>query len=239
MLRTVILGATTPLGATFARQVIERGDRVALVGSQPGRIPLFADLATAHPDRVTLHTDARRPIEATAAAAVEAVGGAVDRLILAGWDDAAGPSISEREANRTLALLDAGALLSHLDHNAVQPLLQLRAFRTALRHGIAPRAMAITSWLGGFTDHGDGGHYGAAMAAAALQMAMRAVAFDLEPDGILVLTGYPGLYRQALHAPAIQPTADEVTAGLLAVLERADDAMRGHIVDWKGAPRAW
>lgn len=239
MRRTVIMGATTPLGATFARQAIERGDRVAVIGAQPGRIPLFAELATAHPDRVTLHADARRPIEATAEAVVEVMGGAVDRLILAGWDDAAGPSISEREANRTLALLDAGALLSHLDHNAVQPLLQLRAFRLALRAGTAPRAMAITSWLGSFADRGDGGHYGAAMAAAALQMAIHSAAFDLEADGILVMTGYPGLYRAALHAPAIQPSADEVTAGLLEVLERADDTMRGHIVDWKGVVRAW
>lgn len=239
MLRTVIMGATTPLGATFARLVVERGDSVALVGSHPGRIPLFAELGTAHPDRVTLHDDVRRPIEATAEAVTSVLGGVVDRLILAGWDDAAGPSISEREANRTLALLDAGALLSHLDHNAVQPLLQLRAFRLALRQGTAPRAMAITSWLGSFADRGDGGHYGAAMAAAALQMAMHSAAFDLEADGILAMTGYPGLYRQALHAPAIQPSADEVAAGLLDVLERADDTMRGHIVDWKGVVRAW
>ncbi len=237
--RTVVHGATTPLGATFVRVLAERGDAVAAIAEAPGKRPLLTDLAADHAGRVTLHADLRRDITDVMQDAGDALGGAVDLLVLAGWDDHAGPALEWHGANVSLARVDPAALLKQLELDAVVPLLVARAARLLLRPGTNPTILAITSWLGSFSDRRDGGHYGQAMSGAALQMATRGLAFDLEPDGITVACGNPGLYRTALHAPEIQPLPDAVVAGFLDVLDGPRDPIHGRIVDWRGNLKEW
>jgi NAD(P)-dependent dehydrogenase (short-subunit alcohol dehydrogenase family) len=238
-LRTAICGAATPLGATLVRIAAERGDRLAVVAAQPGRVPLFADLARERPDQVVLVGDSRRTPEEIAEAVVDALGGGIDRLILAGWQEHAGPTLNDSQANITLPVLDPALLLAHIDQNAVLPLALAQAFRLPLRRGNAPAILAITSWLGSLTTRTDGGHYGQGISAAALHMAMHTLAMDLEPDSIRVVIGNPGLYRATLHGPAVQPAADDVAAGLLAMLEAVNDETNGRMVDWKGRVLEW
>lgn len=239
MRRVLIHGAATPIGATFTRLLAAAGDTIAAIDAAPAKRPQLVDLVADHPGRVSLHADAGRAVEAVVAEAVEALGGTIDLLVLAGWDDHAGPALAWREANLSLPKLEPKALLHQLAHNAVLPLEVTLVARAALRHGNAPVLLGITSWLGSFTDRRDGGHYGQAMSAAALQMAMRTLAFELEPDGITVITGNPGLYRTALHAPEIQPLPDAVVAGFLEVLGRDVTALHGSIIDWHGNPKTW
>jgi NAD(P)-dependent dehydrogenase (short-subunit alcohol dehydrogenase family) len=238
-LRTAICGAATPLGATLVRAAAERGDRLAVVSPQPGRIPLFADLARERPEQVGLVGDSRRTPDELAEVVVEALGGGIDRLMLAGWQEHAGPTLSDQQANITLPVLDPALVLAHIDQNAVLPLAIARAFRLHLRRGNAPAILAITSWLGSFTTRTDGGHYGQGISAAALQMAMHTLAMDLEPDSIRVVIGNPGLYRTALHGPAVQPSADDVAVGLLAMLEAVNEETNGRMVDWRGRVVEW
>jgi NAD(P)-dependent dehydrogenase (short-subunit alcohol dehydrogenase family) len=237
--RVLVHGATTPIGATFTRLLAEAGDAVAAIDAAPSKRPQLNDLVADHPGRVSLHADAGRAVDEVIAEAIEALGGSVDLLVLAGWDDKAGPALAWREANLSLHKLEPAALLHQMAQNAVRPLEVVRAARAALRHGTTPVLLGITSWLGSFTDRRDGGHYGQAMSAAALQMAMRTLAFELEPDGITVITGNPGLYRTALHAPEIQPLPDAVVAGFIAVLAGDVAPMHGTIIDWHGNLKTW
>lgn len=237
--RAIVHGAATPLGATFVRLLAERGDTVAAIAEAPAKRPLLADLAADHGDRVSLHADRNRDIADVVGEAAVALGGAVDLLVLAGWDDHAGPALEWHDANVSLAKVDRRALMHQMEHNAVLPLLVARAARPLLRAGTSPTILAITSWLGSCADRRDGGHYGQAMSASALQMGMRTLAFDLEPDGITVCCGNPGLYRVALHAPEIQPLPDAVVAGLLDVLAAPPDDLHGRVVDWRGNLKEW
>jgi NAD(P)-dependent dehydrogenase (short-subunit alcohol dehydrogenase family) len=239
MRRVLVHGAATPIGATFTRLLAEAGDTVAAIDAAPAKRPQLVDLVADHPGRVTLHADAGREVEEVVAEAVAALGGAMDLVLLAGWDDKPGPSLAWREANLSLPKLDSTALLHQLAHNALRPLEVTRAARAALRHGNAPVLLGISCWLGSFTDRRDGGHYGQAMSAAALQMAMRTLSFELEPDGITVITGNPGLYRTALHAPEIQPLPEEVVAGFIEVLKGDVKPLNGMIIDWRGNPKTW
>lgn len=239
MRRVMVHGAATPIGATFTRLLAEAGDMVAAIDAAPTKRPQLVDLVADHPGRVSLHADAGREVEEVVAEAVLALGDTIDLLVLAGWDDRAGPSLAWREANLSLPKLEPAALLHQLRHNAVRPLEVTRAARAALRHGNAPVLLGITCWLGSFADRRDGGHYGQAMSAAALQMAMRTLAFELEPDGITVITGNPGLYRTALHAPEIQPLPDAVVAGFIEVLGGDVTLLHGLIIDWHGNPKTW
>jgi hypothetical protein len=54
-----------------------------------------------------------------------------------------------------------------------------------------------------------------------------------------VITGNPGLYRTALHAPEIQPLPDEVVAGFIEVLKGDVEPLNGMIIDWRGNPKTW
>lgn len=237
--RVVVHGADTPLGATFVRLLAERGDHVAAMAEAPARRPLLADLAARRPGQVTLHAEAGRPGDEVVAEAGEALGGAVDLLVLAGWRDHAGPELAWHDANVSLAKVHPEALSRHFLRDAVTPLLVARAARRLLRAGTQPVVFAVTSWLGSFADRRDGGHYGQAMTAAALQMAMRSLAFDMEPDGVTVTCGNPGLYRTALHAPEIQPLPEDVVGGFLALLATPDPARHGRVVDWRGNLKEW
>lgn len=241
MRRVIVAGGGTALGLALVRAALARGDRVAVQLPHPERVPVLADLAGEHGDRLAVLAADADPVTAATAlpGALPAWAGAIDLLLHAGWADGADASLAAQRANRTLDDVDGDALLALVRRNALPPLLALRAVRRHLARGDAPRALVVTSWLASIARRHDGGHYGPAAAGAALNAVVRALAFDLEPDGIAVAAASPGAYRTALHGPGFQPTADDVAAGLLAVADALTLERTGAFLDWKGEPCPW
>lgn len=239
--RTLVVGGDRPLGAAFVRAALARGHRVLVTARQPGRVPLLADLAAEHGDR--LATVAMRPVDedsiASAAAAVAGLVPALDLLVNAAWVDAAAEDLGATERVGSLRAATPGDLTGIYLLDAVGPILVARGFRPLLRAGTSPRLLNVTSWLGSIAGRRDGGHYGAGMAGAALAMATRLLAFDLEVDGILVLGGDPGLYKVHLHGPAGQLSADAAASGLLDAALAAGEPQRGRVLNWKGETCEW
>ncbi|MDX2192221.1 MAG: SDR family NAD(P)-dependent oxidoreductase [Gemmatimonadales bacterium] len=236
--RTVILGADTPLGITFVRLALARGDVVGAVHPAPARVPLLRDLGAEHPGRLHLLRDDPADPEAVAAARPDALR-AIDRLVWAGFRDTVGAAVPGTPQNHRLDALDPVTLLESFRANAVQPLLAVRAWRPALRAGHAPRLLLVGTWLGSIALRHDGGQYGLAAPGAALHAIARALAHELDTDGITVLAGNPGSFKTALHGPAFQLTPEEAAGGLLAVVEGATPAGSGTLRDWKGRETPW
>lgn len=241
MIRTLVVGGDRPLGAAFTRAALARGHRVLVTARQPDRVPLLADLAAEHGGR--LATVAMRPADddsiASVRDAVAALVPALDLLVNAAWVDTAAEDLAAADRVGGLRTATRGDLAGIYLLDAVGPVLVARGFRSLLRAGAGPRLLNVTHWLGSIAGRRDGGHYGAGMAGAALAMATRLLAFDLEADGILVLAGDPGLYKVHLHGPAGQLSADAAASGLLDAALAAGEPQRGRVLNWKGETCEW
>lgn len=227
--------AASPLGLAAVRALLEQTTGPVLAAApEPARLPGLVDLAAEYPGRVQpVRADVRTPEGRAALAA------AVQQplaLLVCGGTDPQGPALTDQHANRTLAELDAGRFAATVSGSAFTLLATVAALRPRLR---GARILALGDWRGSLADRRDGGDYGIACAFAALHMAARTLAFDLEADDVIVAVGNPGLYRTALHGPAFQQHPVEVLRGLLRALEALPDSATGSFLDATGTVRHW
>jgi NAD(P)-dependent dehydrogenase (short-subunit alcohol dehydrogenase family) len=227
-LRTLVTAAHTALGSTAARLCLARGDSVVAVVPEPRRVPLLQDLRAEHGARLEVVAGDAGDPEAAAqlAAQVATHRSALDLLVIGGEE----PSVDS---------LETGGWETAMRRSALAPIALAHAFRRLLKAGQTPRVLGFSSLHASISGKMDGGAYQRAMAGAALNIGLRALAHDLDPDGIIVVIGDPGLYKTALHGPAFQPDAEQVVTGLLAVTAAATAETTGQFLDWTGRPRAW
>lgn len=100
----------------------------------------------------------------------------------------------------------------------------------------------ITSWLasiGGYaTDSAV--TYGYRTAKAALDMATRALAAELEPEGSATVAVNPGWMRTAMRGGEHADLAPEDSvAGIIAIADGLDLQGTGRFLDWDGAEHAY
>jgi len=114
--------------------------------------------------------------------------------------------------------LDAAGIRKQFEVNALAPL----RITAALLSKLAPSAKValITSRMGSIDDNGSGGSYGYRMSKAALNMAGKSLARDLEPRGIAVIILHPGMVKTDMIAGHGQVEPLDAARGLLA---RIDD----------------
>lgn len=238
--RVVVAGAGRPLGMTLVHAAVARGDQVLAGVRRPEAVPALADLAHDIGERLGIV-----PFEAANEASCQALAdtarqrwGAVDLVIDAAL--AAGPDtrLAEAEQRRTFAGADAAEIAGLLRVNAVGPLLLARAFAPLLAKGVAPTLVVASPWTGSLAGKTQGGDYGQCASAAARNMTVRALAHDLEGQGIAVVLANPGNYKTELEGPAFQHRVEVAADGLLAL---AEGARPGETIwrDWTGAERAW
>lgn len=238
--RVVVAGAGRPLGMSMVHAAMARGDRVIAGVRRPEAVPALQDLAHDVGDRlVVVPFEAANEASCTALAHAAAERwGAVDLLVDAAL--AAGPDtrLTEAEARRTYAGADPAEIAGLLRVNAVGPLQLARAFTTLLARGTRPVLLVASPWTGSLAGKTQGGDYGQCASAAARNMVTRALAHDLEGQGIAVVLANPGNYKTELEGPAFQHRVETAADGLLAL---AVGAMPGACTwrDWTGAERAW
>lgn len=227
--------AASPLGLAAVRALLEQTTGPVLAAApEPARLPGLQDLAAEFPGRVQpVRADVRTEEGRTALAA--AVQQPLARLVFGGTDPL-GPALADQHANRTLAELEAGRFAAAVSASAFALLATVGTLRPRLR---GARLLVLGDWRGSLADRRDGGDYGIACAFAALHMAARTLAFDLETDDVVLAVGNPGLYRTALHGPAFQQHPVEVVHGLLRALETLPASATGSFLDATGATRHW
>jgi NAD(P)-dependent dehydrogenase (short-subunit alcohol dehydrogenase family) len=238
--RVVVAGAGRPLGMSLVHVAVARGDRVIAGVRRPEAVPALHDLANDVGDRLVVV-----PFEAASEASCAALAltaaerwGAVDVLVDAAL--AAGPDtrLAEAEHRRTFAGADVPEIAGLLRVNAAGPLLLARAFAPLLARGTNPVMLVASPWQGSLAGKTQGGDYGQCASAAARNMVTRALAHDLEAQGIAVVLANPGNYKTEIEGPAFQHRVEAAAEGLMAL---AHGARAGECTwrDWTGAERAW
>ena len=220
MANVCITGANRGIGLELARQLAARGDEVIAVCRKPS-----AELAD-------LGVTIIEGIDVTDAAAVGRLAGKLKGTRLDILVNNAGILSDE-----SLDDLDFDRMRRQFEVNSLAPLRVTAALRGSFGEG--SKVAIVTSRMGSIDDNTSGGRYGYRMSKAAVNMAGRSLAHDLEPDGVAVVILHPGFVRTDMtgHSGFVDP--DESAAGLIARIDELTLETSGTFLHANGEPLPW
>lgn len=238
--RTLVTGASRPLGVELVRQSLIRGDRVYACCRNPARVPILADLRAEFGGLELLPLD---PADASSVADVvpvlEGLTDSLDLLVIGPAEAGPHETLASAERDEHLPSLTGSGLTEHLRRHAVAPLLLVRTLLPWLVRGDRARVLVVNSWLASLAGKSQGGDYATCASGAALNMYARTLAHDLVEEGITLLIGNPGNYATTPDGPAFKVPIDDAALGLLMQVDRLPRDRTGAFLDWTGAERAW
>jgi NAD(P)-dependent dehydrogenase (short-subunit alcohol dehydrogenase family) len=238
--RTLVTGASKPLGVELVRQSLMRGDKVYAACRNPARVPILADLRAEFGGLELLALDIADPASvAEAVPVLESLTDSLDLLVVAPAEPGPHEKLSDAERDAHLDTLTGTGLTEHYRRYAVAPVLLVRTLLPWLAKSDGARVLMVTSWLGSLAGKTQGGDYATCASAAGLHMLTRALAHDLAEERIVVCLGNPGNYATSPDGPMFRVPIDEAALGLLMQTERLPLARSGSLLDWTGAERAW
>jgi NAD(P)-dependent dehydrogenase (short-subunit alcohol dehydrogenase family) len=238
--RTLVTGASRPLGIEIVRQCLERGDRVVAASRSPARVPVLADLRAKYGglDLVALDpADAASVAEAMPV--LEQITESLDLLIVAPAEPGPHDKLSDAVRDAALETLSATSLVEHYRRNAVAPVLIVRTLLPLLHAAGKARVLLVNSLLASLAGKTNGGDYAVCASGAAFNMLARSLAHDLAAHDIVVGIGNPGTFGTTPEAGKPSVSVEQSAAGLLRVIEQLTLDRSGTFVDWTGAERAW
>ena len=231
--RVIVTGAGRGLGLCLAQALSARGDLVAGTVRDPSSADELAALPGVTVERLDLaDSDSVAP---AVAAMADRLGG-VDLVINSAAVNAM--TVPDGRATLTVRRMEAQPMLDIYRVDVVGALLVVRG---ALDHLVASprgRVVNITSWLGSMGGYATDSavNYGYRSAKAALNMATRALAAELEPEGIPAVAVNPGWMRTAMGGGDHADLAPEQSAaGIIAIADGLDMSRTGAFLDWDGA----
>jgi NAD(P)-dependent dehydrogenase (short-subunit alcohol dehydrogenase family) len=223
----MITGANRGLGLEFARQYAADGWRVIATCREPQRAKALQALK-GDIERHPLDVTGRQSIESL----VKALGQtAIDVLLLN-----AGVHL-QKEC--TLEELDAARWLRELEVNAIAPLILARSLAGNVARSELRRIVAISSGGGSITNMKGGGNYAYRSGKAALNAAMKTLAFDLAPRGITVVPIGPGHTRTDMGGAGAPYGVEDSVARVCGVIERLTFKDSGTFLSRDGTPLPW
>jgi NAD(P)-dependent dehydrogenase (short-subunit alcohol dehydrogenase family) len=232
MQRCLITGANRGLGLAFVTELLERGARVLACCRDPARSNVLNALAAANDGRLAVHAlDVADPraIDALPKTAAEHLQ-RIDLLV-----NNAGVLVSgERFGN-----VKAESLAESFAVNASAPLLITQALAPLLALGNKPRVLCITSQLGSIAQAGGFRTISYAMSKAALNMAVKRLAAELTPRGIVVVAAHPGWIKTSMGGKSATLAPADSAHALLNLIERAQARDAGKFLAYDGAELPW
>ena len=120
-------------------------------------------------------------------------------------------------SDESLGDLDFDAIRHQFEVNSLGPLRVTAALRPKLAEG--SKVAIITSRMGSIDDNTSGGRYGYRMSKAAVNMAGRSLAHDLEDAGVAVAILHPGFVRTDMTGGQGLVDPPESAAGIIARID--------------------
>ncbi|MCC6623492.1 MAG: SDR family oxidoreductase [Deltaproteobacteria bacterium] len=227
--RWLITGANRGIGLELTRQLLRRGDAVVATARHPESARELAALAERAPGRLTVAA-----CDVTDRASVEALAAAVREPL-----DVLVSNAGVYGESETIESLDDRDMLRTLDTNALGALRVTAALLPHLRRGRDKKIVAITSGMGSIGDNKSGGAYGYRMSKAALNMAMRSLAVDLEGEGVTVVVVNPGWVKTDMGGASAPTTVEESASRMIALIDRLTPTDSGTFFDYRGYTWPW
>jgi NAD(P)-dependent dehydrogenase (short-subunit alcohol dehydrogenase family) len=234
MRRVLVTGSNRGLGLEFVRQCLTQGDFVFAGCRKPHSAADLQALVTDYPQRLVILplvvTD-----EESVDAAVEAMRQRVDGLDLLINNAGTYPR------GETPTTLDAKTLLQTFHLNSVAPVILAQRCLGLLSVGDQPKIANVSSKMGSlwWKEREGGGDYSYCSSKAALNMLSRTLAFDLRPEGIIVVAFNPGWVQTDMGGDTADLTPPESVRGMLDVIARLTQADSSKFLTWEGQEHPW
>lgn len=232
-MRTMLItGANRGIGLEFVRQYAADGWRVVACCRKPAAAEALNRLAAQYPDQITVHT-----LDVTDHAQIDQLAQTlsqqpVDLLINnAGvYPPAHGDALGETDYT---AWQHAFAV------NTMAPLKITEAFIRQIARSELRTTVTITSKMGSIADNRGGGSYIYRSSKAGVNIVMKSLSIDLNPQKIIAILLHPGWVKTDMGGPGALITAEQSVTGMrrvIANLTLQDSgkfyAFDGQIVPW-------
>ncbi len=219
-MKAVITGANRGIGLEFCRQLAARGDEVVAVCRKAS--PELTELNVTIINGVDVATE-----QGIVQLKEKLVGQEIDLLI-----NNAGILRSS-----TLDNLDIDAIREQFEVNALGPLRITAALVENLHFG--SKVGIVTSRMGSIDDNDSGGTYGYRMSKAAVNIAGKSLAIDLEPNGVSIALLHPGYVRTDMTGNNGLIDAQESALGLIAIMDSLSIETSGRFWHTNGEELPW
>lgn len=232
MQRCLVTGANRGLGLAFTTELLERGARVLACCRERGAAKALDALVAAHGERLAIHElDVADP--AAIAALPRAAAAHLQRIDL--LVNNAGVLVSgERFGN-----VKAESLAESFAVNATAPMLITQVLAPLLALGNKPRVLCISSQIGSIAQANAFRTISYAMSKAALNMAVKRLAAELGPRGVVVLAAHPGWLMTTMGGQSATLAPADSAHALLQLIARASPHEAGRFLAYDGAELPW
>lgn len=226
----VLTGANRGIGLELARRFLAQGRwRIHAGCRAPERAEALADLAAAHPDRLTVHA-----LDVTDGASVAAFAQALGETPV----DVLLNNAGVLNPHQALDDLDFAAWERELQVNTLAPMRMALALRPQLLRAETPRIVTISSQMGSLA-RPRSGSYAYRSSKAAVNKAMQGLAVDLQEEGICVVVMHPGWVRTDMGGTSAEIDPQESAAGIFSVATGLTLADTGRFLQWNGEEHPW
>jgi NAD(P)-dependent dehydrogenase (short-subunit alcohol dehydrogenase family) len=241
MRHVVVTGAGRGLGLEWTRQCLLRGDQVFAGVRNPDRAQQLGELKNTYGERLELLS-----LEVTDDASLDSAFEAVrartrtlDLLVNNAGINSMSQDAGDSAVHLRLGHLQAEPMLRMFHVNAVAPLMMAQRFLPLLQAAEASRVVSVSSWLGSLAGKSGGGNYSYCASKTALNMLMRAFAFDVLPLGIISVVVNPGWVQTDMGGPRASSTPEQAVRGLLQVVDGLTEEDAGKFFDADGQEHPW
>ena len=218
---SIVTGANRGIGLALVELLLQRGQTA--VGVCRRGSPALSRLGV----EIVDHVDVSE--EAGIAHLAQAIGGREVGLLI----NNAGILVHEEG----LGAIRFDDLRRQFEVNALGPLRVTQALLKNMKRGA--KVGLVTSRMGSIDDNTSGGYYGYRMSKAALNMAGKSLARDLEPAGVAVAILHPGMVKTDMVGSAGQVEPLDAARGLLARIDELDLATSGGFWHANGDKLPW
>jgi len=135
--------------------------------------------------------------------------------------------------------LDLQAVSDTFDVNTLGPLRVVRRLLPRLRAGNRRVIVFLSSRMGSFGEYDGPSMYAYRASKAALNMFVRCIADELEPDGFTCVAVHPGWVRTDMGGASAPLTAAESVAAMRALIDGLGPPDNGRFLDLHGRPLPW
>ena len=123
--------------------------------------------------------------------------------------------------------------------NSIGPLRLARALLPNLRAGSGRKIVNLTSKMGSIADNSSGAAYAYRASKAALNMATKSLAIDLQAEGFLCIVLHPGWVQTDMGGSKAPVAVEDSIGGMLTVMDGLDAGDNGEFFDFSGARVPW
>jgi NAD(P)-dependent dehydrogenase (short-subunit alcohol dehydrogenase family) len=233
MAKTVLItGSNRGIGLALVREYVTRGDTVLATCRSPEKAEALRELAAKQDAKLhVLQLDVTDESSVRAACkAAAAVAPAVDVLI-----NNAG--VGGRDTESALASLELERFHDTFETNSLGPIRVTRGVLPLLKRSAGARVVNISSGAGHITGKQDHRMYAYGASKAALNFLTRALAAELKPLGITVITMSPGWVKTDMGGPEAKIEPAESAAGIARTVDGVTLEEAGQWFSYDGTRR--